>query len=82
MAMDPVQNIRPGLEVHTLDGEKVGTVKEVLDGAVKVDAPLRPDFWLPRSLVLSWTNERVTLDANEADLAEHTLSENEAERAG
>jgi Uncharacterized protein conserved in bacteria (DUF2171) len=82
MTMDPVRNIRPGIEVHTLDGEKIGTVKEVRDGALKVDAPMRPDFWLPRSLVLSWTNERVTMDFNQADLFEHALSEDEAERAG
>jgi hypothetical protein len=82
MTMDPVRNIRLGLEVHTLDGEKIGTVKEVRGGALKVDAPMRPDFWLPRSLVLSWTNERVTMDFNEADLFEHTLSEDEAERTG
>ncbi|MGD9891743.1 MAG: PRC-barrel domain-containing protein [Dehalococcoidia bacterium] len=68
MAMDPVHDIRPGLEVHSEDGERLGTIKEVTPAAIKVDAPMRPDFWLPRDHVLSYTNERVTMDFAHADL--------------
>jgi hypothetical protein len=66
--MDPVHDIRPGREVFTLDGEKLGRVKEVTGSALKIDASMRPDYWLPRSHVLSFTNERVTMDFNHDDL--------------
>jgi len=68
MAMDPVHDIVPGLEVHTVDGEKLGAVKEVEPDAIKIDAPMQPDYWLPRERVLSFTDERVTMDFNHADL--------------
>jgi hypothetical protein len=68
MATDPVHDIRPGLEVHAEDGERLGSVKEVTPAEIKVDAPMRPDFWLPRDHVLSYTNERVTMDFPHADL--------------
>lgn len=68
MAMDPVHEIRPGLEVHTEDGERIGSVKEVTPADIKVDAPMRPDFWLSRDHILSYTNERVTMDFQHADL--------------
>ena len=35
-----------GTEVMTLDGDTLGTVKEVSGSCFKVDAPLRPDYWL------------------------------------
>lgn len=73
MAMDPVHDLAPGLEIFALDGEKIGSVKEVTPDAIKVDAPLRPDYWLPRARVLSFTNERVTLDVNHADLDAHRI---------
>jgi hypothetical protein len=75
MTMDPVHDIGPGREVYTADGERLGRVKEVTDAAVKIDAALRPDYWLPRSRVLSFTNERVTMDFNHADLDRHQVEE-------
>ena len=44
MAMDPVHEISPGREVFTLDGQRLGQVKEVQEHAIKIDAALRPDF--------------------------------------
>ena len=82
MAMDPVHDITPGLPVHTEDGEKIGTVKEVSMAAFKVDVPMRPDFWLSRDRVLSFTNERVTMDFSHDDLGEHTLTEDQVQSGG
>ena len=79
MAMDPVHEISPGREVFTLDGERLGRVKEVQEHAIKVDAALRPDFWLPRERVLSFTNERVTMDFDQADLGRHTLADDQSD---
>ena len=75
MTMDPVHDISPGREVFTQDGHRLGRVKEAGERAIKIDASLRPDFWLPRERVLSFTNERVTMDFDEADLGRHTLSD-------
>lgn len=71
MTMDPVHDLSPGLEVFTLDGDKLGTVKEVEVDALKINAPLQPDYWLERDDVLSFTNERVTMgfDKDELDAA-------------
>lgn len=70
MTMDPVHDLSSGLEVFTLDGDKLGTVKEVEAGAIKIDAPLQPDYWLRRDDVLSYTNERVTMSFNKDGLDE------------
>jgi hypothetical protein len=71
VAMDPVHDISPGRAVYTQDGHELGTVKEVRGGYVKIDAPLQPDFWLPRSDVLSFTNERVTFSFSRDDVDGH-----------
>lgn len=78
MAMDPVHDIRPGLEVHTQDGQKLGTVKDITDTAIKIDAPMRPDYWLSRGRILSYTNDRVTMDFDHDDLDRHAESGPEA----
>ena len=46
---------------------------------MKIDAALRPDFWLPRERVLSFTNERVTMDFDQADLGRHTLADDQSD---
>jgi hypothetical protein len=74
VTLDPVHDIHPGLPIHTLDGEEIGTVKELTADLLKVDAPLHPDYWLGRADVLSFTNERVTLSFNHAELDEHKRS--------
>lgn len=74
MTMDPVHDIAPGREIFTQDGHRLGVVKEVTATALKVDAPLHPDYWLPRDRVLSFTNERVTMDFAHADLDRHTIA--------
>ena len=78
MTMDPVHDLGPGREVFTMDGERLGRVTEATDTAIKIDAALRPDYWLPRERVLSFTNERVTLDFDHADLGRHQRDAPEA----
>ncbi len=38
--------LRMGQTVHTLDGDKIGEVKEVRGDYFKVDASMQPDYWL------------------------------------
>jgi hypothetical protein len=73
MTMDPVQDLTPGRDVFSRDGHKIGTVKELSATALKIDAPLHRDYWLPRERVLSFTNERVTMDLDRDEIGEHAL---------
>lgn len=73
MTMDPVHDIVIGSEVYTADGHKLGIVKELEDEALKVDASLQPDYWLARAAVLSFTNERVTMEFERDTADEHKL---------
>lgn len=75
MTLDPVHDLSAGLEVFSRDGHQLGTVKELSDTALKIDAPLHRDYWLPRGRVLSFTNERVTMDLDQSDLDEHMVGE-------
>jgi len=61
--------VNAGVPVLTSDGKELGTVKEVADGAFKVDVPMRPDYWLARSAILSSAPDRVTMSF-ESELAE------------
>ena len=78
MAMDPISDIRPGLPVYTRDGEQLGEIKEVHDTVFKVDAPMQPDYWLPRDSVLSFTIERVTMKFDKDRLADHRTGQRSA----
>ena len=68
MPMDPVHDIGPGREIFTQDGHKLGIVKDVTPTELKVDAPMHPDYWLSRDRILSFTNERVTMEFDHTDL--------------
>jgi hypothetical protein len=62
MATDPAADIHVGIPVYSPGGRLLGEVKEVTPQAVKIDAPLRPDYWIERGHVLSFTADRVTVD--------------------
>ncbi|MCC6381729.1 MAG: BON domain-containing protein [Dehalococcoidia bacterium] len=65
------QQMISGQPVYALDGTMVGTVKDVEAGRFKVDAPMRPDYWLGRDAVASMGRDGVTLRANEGDLGQY-----------
>ncbi|MCC7363462.1 MAG: hypothetical protein IT303_03750 [Dehalococcoidia bacterium] len=46
-------HLEAGTPIISLDGKKIGTVKEVRENFVKVDAPRRRDYWLACDQVLS-----------------------------
>jgi hypothetical protein len=50
-AAGPAINV--GMEVTTLDGERIGTVKEVSADEFLLDRPLARDLWIPLSAVLA-----------------------------
>jgi hypothetical protein len=57
-----------GAEVFTLDGAKLGKVKEVSSDAFKVDAPMQPDYWLNNDTIDTCTNQAVTVNLTKGDL--------------
>jgi hypothetical protein len=46
------EQIKPGIEVVGIDGERIGKVKEVKDGEFLVDRPLAHDVWVPFTSVV------------------------------
>ena len=42
----PMNSPAIGSEVYTMDGDKLGTVKEIQGAYFKVDAPMSMDYWL------------------------------------
>ena len=51
-----------GAEVYTAEGDKLGTVKEVSGSCFKVDASMRPDYWLASDCITSTTGSEVRLN--------------------
>ncbi len=59
-----------GTDVLTVDGDKLGTVKEVSGACFKVDAPMRPDYWLGTDTIASSTGGTVRLNIRKDRLGE------------
>jgi hypothetical protein len=70
MTMGQMRDIPLGCPVYTSDGDKLGTVKEVRDGAFKIDAHMQPDYWLPLSAVASSMTDRLTTSFDKGRLGD------------
>lgn len=46
------EQIHPGMDVVSIDGERIGRVKEVRDAEFLVDRPLAHDLWVPFASVV------------------------------
>jgi hypothetical protein len=44
--------VQPGMDVVSIDGERIGKVKEVREAEFLVDRPLAHDLWVPFTSVL------------------------------
>jgi hypothetical protein len=51
-----------GARVLSADGDELGTVKEVVGIAFKVDAAMQPDYWLRADCISSKTANAVRLN--------------------
>lgn len=60
-----------GHEVYTTDGDRLGTVKEVQGAYFKVDAPMKPDYWLAADCVRGGMGGRVDLAFPKHDLGKY-----------
>ncbi len=65
--------VAPGRAVYTADGDHLGTVKEVSAGYFKVQASMRPDYWLQSQFVSSAATDRITMDFAKEALDDYKL---------
>src|SRR5579884_3084532 len=77
MTMTPGSHgeIMVGNAIYTEDGDQIGTVKEIQGRFFKVDAPMKPDFWLSEDCIRSAGGARVTLTVDKDHLGDVKLSE-------
>ena len=68
-------SITVGMPVATQDGEALGTVKEVQGGYFKVDARLRPDYWLQCEFGDVAADGRVVLSFGKEELGAYKVAE-------
>ena len=57
-----------GCPIVTADGEQIGTLSEVAEEAIKVDAPMRRDFWIDVEYVRACEGGRIELSFLKQDL--------------
>jgi hypothetical protein len=58
--------IKVGMEVTSLDGQRIGRVKEVAAAEFLVDRPLARDVWVPFGAVLATQATSVVLNVSAA----------------
>lgn len=68
-----LRSLRPDCPIFTADGEQIGTLSEVADEAIKVNAPLRRDFWIDVDYVRACDDGRVDLSFLKKDLGAYKL---------
>ena len=56
-----METIRTGGPVYTSDGDKLGTVKDVLGDTFKLDVTGQPDYWLRTGDILTSAVDRITM---------------------
>ena len=66
--------ITEGAAVYAADGDQLGTVKEVRGQYFKVDAPMRPDYWLPFTVVHGAVGGELQLGFDKDRLGEYTVA--------
>ena len=66
--------ITEGAVVYAADGDQLGTVKEVRGQYFKVDAPMRPDYWLPVAVVHAAVGGELQLGFDKDRLGEYTVA--------
>jgi uncharacterized protein (TIGR02271 family) len=63
-----------GAPVVTMDGDQIGSVKEIRGRYFKVDAPMQPDYWLSLDNVGAGSGGQVVLGFNKDRLGDYQLS--------
>lgn len=58
-----------GHEVYTRDGERLGTVKQIMGEYFKVDVPMNLDYWLASECISGTLGNRIDVVFPKHDLA-------------
>lgn len=66
-----LNSLSVGCPIFTADGEKIGTLAEVRGQHLKVDAPMRRDYWIDASCALVSDGKRIELTFNHDALSAH-----------
>lgn len=68
-----------GADIYTVNGDKLGEVKEIRDRYFKVDASGQPDYWLANDCIRGgyMSGNRVTVDFDKSRLDEHKVKLND-----
>lgn len=77
LSMAPLRRVEPapGFEVFTVDGRRVGTLSEIRDGFMRVNARRRPDFWLRLDDATNVEGQAITLAYPREALEQHKHAE-------
>lgn len=73
MAERDLQGLTIGAPVLTLDGAKLGTVKEMEGRYFKVDVSGQPDYWLHADAIRSTGGGQVTLGVDKDHLDDYKV---------
>ncbi|MEX0784246.1 MAG: hypothetical protein WD557_16520 [Dehalococcoidia bacterium] len=67
--------IRSGQMVYTMDGDKLGEIKEVRGDYFKVDVSMQPDYWLSTECIRGGTvgGDRVDLAFDKSKLGDYKV---------
>ena len=66
-------DMKVGAPVFTSDGKQLGHVKDVELEEFQIDVPRARDYWLQRTIVHSFSDERVELLVTDADLEAYKM---------
>jgi hypothetical protein len=69
-----------GARVISSDGHELGKVREVSTDCFKVDAPMRPDYWVGSSFIASTGESEVCLSLPEDRIGEAKLEDTDGAR--
>lgn len=65
-----MNGVTTGCPIYARDGDLLGHVKEMRETAFKVNAPLRPDFWLRWDAVAAASPAGITLGMDKDELSQ------------
>ncbi len=65
--------LTPGTPVFTMDGDKIGTIKEVRDRFFKVDASMQSDYWLATDCIRTASASQVQLSFDKGHLGDYKV---------
>jgi hypothetical protein len=68
-------NLMIGTAVLTRDGETLGEVKEVHNGAFKVAAAMQPDYWLNSTCITAIEANRAIVSFAKDDLGDYKVDD-------